>query len=501
MLSLLYGTHFAISIILLQNISISSSSDTSINIACWLLFSFLIIPFIISYLTSMVIIIYDLYDIYNDNISQINPLLPFHLIYLIIIKQHNLVQHISINENNNGFNGAFTASNILFVNYIITMISWMIASLLGPIISIFGIFNNEVRHICIGYQLLYIIPTSIFHFCFINTFNYYSLILFCLSIVYIIIISMEYIHKFKQIVFISILTEMILMFFLVYITYLVDYNKYDENDKIIFFIALIGFINFCFPNAPFYKSYLLWQYVKWSDISHVFDFIVCKSDKDDFNEMMDKLYCYIHQISHTKHHDNHQLNQINLCFVQHSNYLKMTDKQKYQYIHYMVYNNNNNDNPQYKICENVLKFIYTMSWMIAYLYPIIWLSAYFGLNDKIFIYDIELFNYQQLFILILFMFYFALFGVLIGTLYHKIFNLKRFKMMRMCYYLSPNGYKHINHKYYGKLEIIYDNLIFIKCLINIFHHDIGCIILSYSLGNCHQPNYLDGPQLAFTYDL
>eukprot|EP01084_Bolivina_argentea_P275724 470301_1 len=130
MLCVLYGTHFGISITLLHNIS---SDGSSVRVGDWILFAFLILPFIVSYLISMIIIIYDLYDIYNDDIGEMNPMLPFKLIYLIIIKQHNMIQHLGnnnndSNNNNNDNSLAFTSSNILLINYIFTMLTWMIAS-------------------------------------------------------------------------------------------------------------------------------------------------------------------------------------------------------------------------------------------------------------------------------------------------------------------------------------------------------------------------------------
>lgn len=64
----------------------------------------------------------------------------------------------------------------------------------------------------------------------------------------------------------------------------------------LFFLAFIGFINFCFPNSPFYKSWLFNRYLTWSEMSHIYDFIVTKSNDYNYNEMMDKLYCYLHQI-------------------------------------------------------------------------------------------------------------------------------------------------------------------------------------------------------------
>ena len=75
-LSLLYGCHFGITISLLHNVT--SSNNSSIHIGDWLLFVSLILPFIISYLVSMIVIIYDLYDLYNDNIGEMNPIYHFN---------------------------------------------------------------------------------------------------------------------------------------------------------------------------------------------------------------------------------------------------------------------------------------------------------------------------------------------------------------------------------------------------------------------------------------
>ena len=133
--------------------------------------AFYILPFVVSYLMSMIIIIYDVYDIYDD-IGQIDPYLPFQLFYYIITfkpnivnrLRHNFVQRCLEDINN---------SCILAINYWLTMISWMIASIFGPIISLFGLFNNEIRIYSICYQLLLILPSTMFHFCAIDNIYVY----------------------------------------------------------------------------------------------------------------------------------------------------------------------------------------------------------------------------------------------------------------------------------------------------------------------------------------
>ena len=101
------------------------------------------------------------------------------------------------------------------------------------------------------------------------------------------------------------------------------------------------------------------------------------------------------------------------------------------------------------------------------------------------------------------MFYYSLLDVLIEKLYEMVLSLKRFKIVRMCYILSPNKKNggQMNERYCGKIEIIYDNLVLIECLMDVFTNDIGSVILGYSLEKCYEPNYLDGPDLALTCDL
>eukprot|EP01084_Bolivina_argentea_P192697 330745_1 len=94
--------------------------------------------------------------------------------------------------------------------------------------------------------------------------------------------------------------------------------------------------------------------------------------------MMDKLYSFIHQLSHIGTRNN---DKINLCFLKHTNYLEMNEQQKYKYIYKLVYNRKHMN--MYKLnFQTGIKITYTISWIIAYLYPIIWLSFYLGLNNK-----------------------------------------------------------------------------------------------------------------------
>eukprot|EP01083_Nonionella_stella_P006295 18324_1 len=479
MLSLLYGLHFAISVTLLRNIS-----EESPSVGHWALFILLILPFILSYLISMLIIIYDLCDIYNDRI-EMNPLFPFELIYHIIIKQHHMIQ---IHTENSSEPTEFVSAT----KYILTMITWMFASLLGPILSIVGIWNHEIRDISIAYQLLSIIPSTIFHFCFINTYTFYSLSLFTICCVYIVTVVIEY--KLNEIVILSILIECVLLFHAIFIAFLMDYDD-TQNDTILSAIALIGFIILCFPNLPYYKSYLLYQYITWSQMSHVYQFIVIKTRHDDHNEMIDKLYAYLHQISHVGGRTCRTYN--NVCFQKHDKYLKMNEECRWKYVRKSISEYMSNG---FRV-QNVIKIVYTVSWIAVYLYPVLWLSFYLGFNSETWLWNTNELNHQQLFLLVLFMTYFVLLGIFLGKIYETIRSIQRLRIMKMCYCVAPNAKRYINQTYHGKVEMVYDNLKLTHCLLNTFTNDIGFIILTYALRNCYEPNYLDGPKLAMTYDL
>ena len=348
----------------------------------------LILPFVLIHVFSV---------LYFSGESPMNPSLPFvTIIYCITFfnldLENNFIHYFCLQSNN---------IIIIIINYIVTSILFSFFAISVPIISVVWLLkeykNGPLFEIASIYQLLVMSMNTIsplfalsINGDILDKNGTTNVIILCLSIliIYLLISTVLFckytIQSNSSILAISISTEILLLFIMIFIVFLCDFDAEME------LFTSIMFIIYVFLNIPGYKSYFVHQYIEWLMI-----YEWTNQDKD----IIDQLYCYLHlllyhqndgYIHNDLHHEQTALIMNNntqennnrfhrkysvQCFKTQYDYIELEEQSKYDHInklltYYDDYMDNGKGTNVKQLLYKLMGYIHKIASIICYLYPI-----------------------------------------------------------------------------------------------------------------------------------
>ena len=372
--------------------------------------------------------------------------------------------------------------------------------------------NEDIRNFSLNTQIAIITINMFFHLFCLDKYGYYSLIIIIVAMIYIFIVFRFYpvkthmmdirwdvtaISKNSWSEVMRLSFEAISCIIMIFIAFSI---KYDEER--ICNLSIIAFVNYIFPNIPLSATFFIqfYEYRLRQRLTKV-EVGYCRfiEEFEEESSLYDKMYCLLHESIHivADHDDNneetrllmvdkneekHRFNSI-LCFKMQYEYIKGNERQKKRMI--------NNMHPRRirQILIEIGIFVYLLSSLIAFLYPIIWFIyvwCYLTIVQDEGISDDGLgMNAKYMFIWIIFSIY-CMLGCMLGLYWtkmiingicfgkHSLMN----RMRLISFMLSLKGY---NFGDVDNAQQLFDRQGVISTVLasDCLQTDIALIILSY----------------------
>ena len=378
------------------------------------------------------------------------------------------------------------------LNYIICFLTLAIFPIFAPFYSISNvltIYYNEEFSFWINYQILSIMTGTIIPFIIICLsikslpfiISIFCMINIILAITYLVIATFfgfrlghKYAEdrKYGNYLPFMLIIEFLLVLSMTFIASLMDLWGSDIND-LQDILLLICFINIFIPNIPFYKSFLMYKYIKTLKCTLESEYIL--KEKNSSNRK-DKVFAILVMIAKTSSSGINNvfgsgLSSKQQIVMQQRKFSKLSQRQKSRFIK-DSFDGMNNVSNNHHILSNIFWILYTVSSSLAFISPIgwiIWISLKYESYDLV----------QFIFTCCIFMYYLGIVFGFVGTMKGN----KLWVSRELMYYAG--SFKRMNAKLDGvrihKVQNYYDQMPIIDIVFDKFQNDIAMIILLYLL--------------------
>eukprot|EP01084_Bolivina_argentea_P115779 205834_1 len=465
-----------------------------------------------SLLPPFLIYIYLLYGVkVSGDIT--NPLLPFLIMWTDL--KFYFSSDLELGRNAlYSFLNTYHSGCCTFLSKIITLLLVVpLIALSSPFLVLFVLLAWSIHMSCTkhvassNYQLL------LLQFPFmVPSFYMYSAMLFILpiqadtSIVLFMIIfwmsSILYLTFFvtcfsikKQISDLVLLTELLLLFTVLYIALLIDYESYPKLHT----LALIMSICSAVTDGCFFKAAPIRDYVQFSQKFNSEFHSFKANDVDSFVDT-DKLYCLIHDVIYHQDALENESAVIRLqnkgyehvqrikephpihskeCYELQHRFMKMDDAHKKQHIHHLLDNNiyvmnKRNQVSAYRPFVRLFVFVYWVLSFVVAIYPFAWLfhAVFIAVPQLIYLY-----HYRDMFVVFVMLLYGVTLVKTLRALYSHYDKYQLIGKLKQIPHIADPEQKQELEAMYGKMLVTVD-------LIQYIEVDATAIVLLYLYGEC-----------------
>ena len=201
---------------------------------------------------------------------------------------------------------------LITVNIILFFFLMAIPIAFIPVLIIFMMFHREEtpRRIGLAIQSLTVFINVMVHQFLLNHFGYYSLSIILCGMFYFIfgVATLDSLGIMKTLqiswkCFLWIILEILLLFTMITITFVVEYN-----DTLYHAVAVIVFAVYLFINFPFTK-WLLFLYSDYVMSGNEYFEYVAVAKNREFDDILNRRYCLLHSTLHSKRKKIHGINE------------------------------------------------------------------------------------------------------------------------------------------------------------------------------------------------